>query len=82
MLRNMTRNQPRFQLTGIHSNHPVSLQVYSWNKKGRSEIVTVAEAVRINANLGSRSTGDQYKYRVSPNKHPTLVVAIFINHAI
>ena len=54
----MTSNQPRFQLSGIHTTQPVSLLMYAWNKKGRSEVVPVREDVVITVDTGSQSTGE------------------------
>ena len=51
----MTSNQPTFQLSGIHTSQPVSLLVYAWNKKGRSEAVTAMEDVIIMADSRSQS---------------------------
>ena len=57
LVRNMTRSQPRFLLSGLHSTQPVDLQVYAWNKKGRSEAVSVVQRVIITSDPGSQSTG-------------------------
>ena len=54
----MTRSQPRFLLSGLHSTQPVDLQVYAWNRKGRSEAVTVVQRVIITQDPGSQSTGE------------------------
>ena len=56
LLRNISRHQPRFQLTGIHSSKPVSLLVYAWNTAGRSEVVPVVEELLIRPEPGSQST--------------------------
>ena len=58
----MTSNQPRFQLSGLHTTQPVSLLVYAWNKKGRSEVVQVREDVVITLDTGSQSTGENGNY--------------------
>ena len=52
----MTSNQPTFQLSGMHTTLPVTLLVYAWNKKGRSEVVTAREGVIITADTRSQST--------------------------
>ena len=52
----MSRHQPRFQLTGIHSSQPVSLLVYAWNRAGRSEVVPVMENLIIRAQPGSQQS--------------------------
>ena len=57
LVRNMTRSQPRFLLSGLHSTQPVDLQVYAWNRKGRGEAVTVEQRVIITSDPGSQSTG-------------------------
>jgi len=44
-LRNLSRVAPRFLLQGVTANHPVIVQVYAANSRGRSEVVTVAESV-------------------------------------
>ena len=56
LVRNMTSNQPTFQLSGMHTTLPVTLLVYAWNKKGRSEVVTAREGVIITADTRSQST--------------------------
>ena len=56
LVRNMTRSQPRFLLSGLHSTQPVELLVYAWNRKGRSEAVTVRQRVIITSAPGSQST--------------------------
>ena len=58
LVRNMTRSQPRFLLSGLHSTQPVDLQVYAWNRKGRGEAVTVVQRVIITSDHGSQSTGE------------------------
>ena len=44
-------------LPGLHSTQPVTLQVYSWNKKGRSEVTIIAQHVIITSDSSSQSTG-------------------------
>ena len=57
LVRNMSRSQPRFNLAGLHSNQALTLQVYAFNNKGRSEAVIVRERIIITAEIGSQSTG-------------------------
>ena len=52
----MSSNQPRFQLSGLHSTQPVSLLVYAWNRAGRSEVVPVMEDLIIRAQPGSQQS--------------------------
>ena len=57
LVRNMSRSGPRFNLAGLHSTQPLTLQVYAFNNKGRSETVIVRERIIITAEIGSQSTG-------------------------
>ena len=57
LVRNMSRSGPRFNLAGLHSTQPLTLQVYAFNNKGRSETVIVRERIVITADIGSQSTG-------------------------
>ena len=52
----MSSNQPKFQLSGIHSTQPVSLLVYAWNRAGRSEVVPVMEELIIRTDPGAQQS--------------------------
>ena len=78
LVRNISRSQPRFVLAGLQSTQvtchshvspphatcpqPVTVTVYAWNPRGRSEAVTVVRGVEIADTRAEAGPGQHSDY--------------------